>query len=86
MGNYLDEHGYNAYVEKAEETLKPCPFCGEKPIYVSGIHIANDEDRGRIVCENCNTEMHGIKLYGYGMFDPEKAFDKWNSRVGGNNA
>lgn len=86
MGNYLEEHGYNAYLAKAEKTLKPCPFCGNKPIYISGIHAGYDEETGRIVCENCHTEMYGITLYGYGMFDPEKAFEKWNSRVGDSDA
>ena len=79
---YLEEIGYEAYLAKAEATLKDCPFCGGEPAYIAGIHIGYDDESGKIKCKECGAEMCGVRLYGYGMYDPCKSFEKWNHRVG----
>lgn len=79
---YLEEIGYYAYLQKAESTLKPCPFCGGEPIYIVGIHNGYDDESGRIRCQECGAEVYGVRLYGCGMYDPLKSFEMWNRRVG----
>lgn len=79
---YLEEIGYHAYLQEAKSTLKHCPLCGGKPMYNASIHIGYDYETGSIRCPECGVELHGVHLYGYGMYDPLKSFEKWNRRVG----
>lgn len=80
MSNYLEEHGYDAYLHAAMKTLKECPLCDGKAIYSSGSHFGHDEEFGRIYCDDCGLELR-VKLYGYGNYDPLHAFDPWNTRA-----
>lgn len=79
MSNYLEEHGYRSYLYAAEKTLKPCPLCGGKPIYTSGIHNGYDYEIGTVCCDGCGLELR-VTFYGYGEYDPLHAFDAWNNR------
>ena len=77
--NYLEEHGYRAYMDAAEKTLKPCPFCGGKPVYSVGIHLGLDYESGTVTCEDCGANVP-VYVYGYGSYDQQRAFDRWNRR------
>lgn len=80
MSNYLEEHGYYVYLDAAVKTLKPCPLCGGKPIYTSGIHNGYDYETGIVCCDGCGLELR-VNLYSYGNYDPMHAFDAWNTRA-----
>lgn len=80
MSNYLEEHGYRAYLEAAVGTLEPCPLCGGDVTYSSGVHIGYDMDTGTLRCDDCGLSLRA-RLYGFGMYDPLHAFDSWNTRA-----
>lgn len=80
MSNYLEEHGYRAYLEAAVGTLKPCPLCNGNVTYSSGVHIGYDMDTGTLRCDECGLSLRA-RLYGFGMYDPLHAFDSWNTRA-----
>lgn len=80
MSNYLEEHGYRAYLEAAVGTLEPCPLCNGNVTYSSGVHIGYDMDTGTLRCDECGLSLRA-RLYGFGMYDPLHAFDSWNTRA-----
>lgn len=80
MSNYLEEHGYYAYLDAAIGTLKECPLYKGKAKYIAGSHFGFDEEWGRIRCDDCCLELR-VKLYGCGNYDPLHAFDAWNTRA-----
>lgn len=80
MRNYLEEHGYRAYLDAAKRTLKPCPICNGEVKYTSGVHCGDDFENGTLRCDSCGLEKRVI-LYGYGNYDPLHAFDAWNTRA-----
>jgi Lar family restriction alleviation protein len=64
--------------EPETQELKPCPFCGEDPVYLTDFE--NDDGNSPVVhhvsCGLCYVQP-GI----YGEESKEEAFRKWNTRV-----
>ena len=81
--DYIEQYGYGKYVEEVEKRMLPCPFCGSKPFYHSGIHIGYDEDTGYAECPECGVNQR-VTLYSYSVRKPEDVdLSRWNNRWGG---
>ena len=52
-----------------EPKLKPCPFCGQKPIFVAD---------GKVICV-CGAIMQSFN--DWKPFTTQEAVDRWNKRV-----
>ena len=72
---YLEEIGYHAYLQKAEETLKPCPFCGKPGRIVKGFVFPIAVGCDTPICHN----YIGKDSRGYET--EEEATEAWNTRV-----
>ena len=55
------EHDCTVIIKTNNELLKPCPFCGEKAIFVritNAFHSA-----GSVYCEKCGTDKPSVETW-----------------------
>ena len=60
-------------IRAVEDSMKPCPFCGQKP------RLLNDWGRWLVDCDNHECGLL-VRTPSYGS--PEGAVAKWNDRKG----
>ena len=58
--------------------LKPCPFCGNKEVYIEPVYDSNDHqtDYYKVVCEKCNASFE----CGNGI-GKQSIIEAWNKRA-----
>ena len=56
---------------------KPCPFCGNKYLYIIGVNDDTDCDQEKVLCADCGAT---------GPFadNTKEAWEKWNKRSDNN--
>ena len=82
-------HNYHAEQKQIEESLKPCPFCGNNELEFSLIHpqFGNRDDADywccwQILCPECGAEMENARLQDQTWEEAKKEIiDNWNHRA-----
>ena len=64
-----------------EDKLKPCPFCGKKPIIFEGIALPKELPMYKVFCDDADC-VHKPSASFYPAL--HAAIDDWNWRVNGN--
>ena len=82
-------HNFRSERKEIEQSLKPCPFCGNNELEFSLIHpqFANGDDADywcywQILCPECGAEMENARLHDQTWEEAKKEIiDNWNHRA-----